>query len=81
VKDYFWNTKVGMFLYINKNIDNMAIRQNNTTLNIDINLVFKILNDLRISNPQDPNLNFKGDTLQVYSVPGIGIVADIREKR
>ena len=57
----------------------MPVHQNNTQLNLDMNLVYKILNDLRNPDQNDSNLNFKNDTLRVYSVPGTGIVADIRE--
>lgn len=81
VKDYFWSYKVDMFFYINKNTTTMPVHQNNTQLNLDMNLVYKILNDLRNPDQNDSNLNFKNDTLRVYSVPGTGIVADIREKQ
>lgn len=76
MKDYFWNTKVSMFENIDKkDLSDMVVYQNDTSLKIDGSLVNKIMSDIT----QGTNY-FKDKELKVYIDDNSSVEAiDIRQ--
>lgn len=76
MKDYFWNTKIPMFENIDKkDLSDMVVYQNDTSLKIDGTLVNKIISDITKGTN-----NFKEKELRVYIDDNSNVEAiDIRQ--